>query len=71
MAHIQFRFMQMHVTTMKLMFNVNNSGRRVRNIVTNNINAESINLISTDKEQRKWYKQLRIKIYQTKKNSLV
>lgn len=48
MAHIQFRFMQMHVTTMKLMFNVNNSGRRVRNIVTNNINAESINLISTD-----------------------
>lgn len=71
MAHIPFRFMQMHVTTMKLMFNVNNSGRRVHNIVTNNINAESINLISTDNIQRKWYKQLRIKIYQTKKNSLV
>lgn len=46
----------MHVTTTKLMFNVNYSGRRERNIVTNNINAESINLISTDKEQRKWYK---------------
>lgn len=40
----------MYVIMMKLMFNVNNLGRRVCNIVINNINVESINLILIDKE---------------------
>lgn len=40
----------MYVIMMKLMLNVNYLGRRVCNIVINNINVESINLILIDKE---------------------